>query len=112
MAYSYDKVHELAKSLKESEEYLEYKQIKEELKKEPELKERVDQFARLRYENQVLTLQGRSQNEENLKRLQELYASLVKNQMVKEYFEKEMRFNLVVADVNKIIGEAIKDVLM
>ena len=29
-----------------------------------------------------------------------------------EYFEKEMRFNLVVADVNKIIGEAIKDVLM
>ena len=30
---------------------------------------------------------------------------------VKEYFDKEVRFNVMIADVNKIIGEAIKDVL-
>ena len=29
----------------------------------------------------------------------------------KEYFETEMKFSVLIADVNKIIGDAIKDVL-
>ena len=37
--YVYDKANELARSLKESKEYLEYKKAKEEVKEVPELKE-------------------------------------------------------------------------
>jgi cell fate (sporulation/competence/biofilm development) regulator YlbF (YheA/YmcA/DUF963 family) len=43
--------------------------------------------------------------------LQELYTILVKNDKVKEYFDKEVKFNVMMADVNKIIGEAIRDVI-
>ena len=50
-------------------------------------------------------------DEEKMIKLQELYEILVKNDQVKEYFDKEVRFNVLIADVNKIIGEAIKDVL-
>ena len=46
-----------------------------------------------------------------MKKLQELYQILVQNPDVKDYFDKEVRFNVMMADVNKIIGDAIKEVL-
>ena len=107
----YDGVNNLAKAIKESKEYNEYKQIKNELLEMPELKKQVDEFEKIRYEEQLLAMQGESQSEEKMKKLQELYEILVKNPKVKDYFDKEVRFNVMIADVNKIIGEEIKDVL-
>lgn len=109
--YVYDKANELARSLKESKEYLEYKKAKEEVKSIPELKEKIDEFEKVRYETQLLTIQGEQQSEEKMKKLQELYQILMQNPKVKEYFDVEVRFNVMLADVNKIIGEAVKDVL-
>ena len=107
----YDEVNNLARAIRESKEYLEYKQIKAELFVEPELKKQIDEFEKIRYEEQLLALQGEKQSEEKMKKLQELYEILVKNPRIKDYFDKEVRFNVMIADVNKIIGEAIKDVL-
>ena len=107
----YDEVNNLARALKESKEYLEYKEVKQEIIKLPELKKQIDEFEKIRYEEQLLVMQGEKQSEEKMKKLQELYEILVKNPNVKDYFDKEVRFNILVADVNKIIGEAIKDVL-
>lgn len=109
--YVYDQANELAKSLKESKEYLEYKKAKEEVKSIPEMKEKIDEFEKIRYETQLLTIQGEEQNEEKMNKLKELYQILMQNPKVKEYFDVEVRFNIMLADVNKIIGEAVKDVL-
>lgn len=107
----YDGVNNLARAIIESKEYLEYKEIKSELVNLPDLKKQVDEFEKIRYEEQLLAMQGEKQSEEKMKKLQELYEILVKNPKVKDYFDKEVRFNVLIADVNKIIGEAIKDVL-
>ena len=107
----YDDVNNLAKSIKESKEYKEYKAIKEELFVDPKLKEQVEEFEKIRYEEQLLAMQGEKQSDEKMAKLQELYQILVQNPRVKDYFDKEVRFNVMIADVNKIIGEAIKDVL-
>lgn len=107
----YDEVNNLAKAIKDSKEYQEYKVIKNELSSFPELKSQIDEFEKIRYEEQLLAMQGEAQSEEKMKKLQELYEILVKNPKVKDYFDKEVRFNVLIADVNKIIGEAIKDVL-
>ena len=107
----YDEVNNLAKAIRDSKEYKEYKTIKDELMKTPELKAKVDEFEKIRYEEQLLVMQGEQQSAEKMKKLQELYEILVQNPNIKEYFEKEVRFNVMIADVNKIIGEAIKDVL-
>ena len=107
----YDEVNSLARAIKESKEYKEYKEIKNELSKTPDLKEKVDEFEKIRYEEQLLAMQGEKQSDEKMKKLQELYEILVKNPQIKEYFDKEVRFNVLIADVNKIIGESIKDVL-
>ncbi len=107
----YDKVHSLATSIKQSKEYLEFKEIKEEICKDPELKQKIDEFEKIRYEEQLLGLQGEQQSPEKMAKLQDLYKILVDNPQVKDYFDKEVKFNIMIADVNKIIGEAIKDVL-
>lgn len=107
----YDKCHALAQAIKESKEYKEYKEIKKVVHDELHLKDKVEEFEKIRYEEQLLAVQGEAQNPEKMKKLQELYEILVKEPDVKEYFDKEVKFNVLIADVNKIIGEAIKDVL-
>lgn len=111
MTNVYDAVNNLARSIKESKEYNEYKEVKESLSSEQGLKEKIDEFEKIRYEEQLLAMQGEKQSDEKMKKLQELYKILVQNDKVKDYFDKEVRFNVLIADVNKIIGEAIKDVL-
>jgi cell fate (sporulation/competence/biofilm development) regulator YlbF (YheA/YmcA/DUF963 family) len=107
----YDIAHELSRTLKVSQEYREYKEIKEEISKDPALKEKVDEFEKIRYEEQLLAMQGEKQNSDKMAKLQELYKILIQNPEVKDYFDKEVKFNVMIADINKIIGEAIKDVL-
>lgn len=107
----YDEVNNLAVAIKQSKEFTEYKEAKEKIKSEEDLKAKIDEFEKIRYEEQILALQGEKQTEEKMKKLQELYQILVQNPDVKDYFDKEVRFNVMMADVNKIIGEAIKDVL-
>lgn len=107
----YDSVNNLADAIKRSKEYTEYKEIKEKIMKDKDTKAKIDEFEKIRYEEQVLALQGEKQSEEKMKKLQELYTILVQNPDVKDYFDKEVRFNVMIADINKIIGEAIKDVL-
>ena len=107
----YDKCNELAREIKESNEYKEYKKLKQELFSNLELKAQVEEFERIRYEEQLLAMQGEKQSVEKMQKLQELYTILIKEPRIKDYFDKEVKFNVMIADINKIIGEAIKDVL-
>ena len=66
---------------------------------------------KIRYESQVLAIQKGEGDSEKMQKLQQLYTILVENKDIKEYFDLEVKFNVMVADVNKIIAEAIKDVL-
>ena len=43
--------------------------------------------------------------------MQQLYVELFENSDAARFFEAETKFNIVLSDVNKIIGDAIKDVL-
>lgn len=107
----YEKCEALARSIKESKEYTEFKEIKSVVQNELQLKDKIDEFEKIRYEEQLLAMQGEKQNEAKLQKLQELYTILIQEPKVKDYFDKEVKFNLMIADVNKMIGEAIKDVL-
>lgn len=107
----YDKCQALAAAIKSSREYVEFKEIKEKIMKEDGLKDKIDEFEKIRYEEQLLAIQGEEQNVAKMQKLQDLYNILINDPKVKDYFDKEVRFNLMIADVNKMIGEAIKDVL-
>lgn len=107
----YDKAHELSKAIKESKEYLEYREVKEKVFQNKDLKEKIEEFEKIRYEVQLLTVKGVTQDNEKMQKLQEMYKILIDNKEIKEFFDKEVIFNVMLADVNKIIAEAVKDVL-
>ena len=107
----YDTANRLASEIKESEEYKLYKDAKEEINKNPELKTKIEEFEKVRYDAQVLSIKSGKNDQEKIIKLQEIYNILVQNKEIKEYFDLEVKFNLMIADVNKIIAEAIKDVL-
>ena len=107
----YDTVNKLAQEIKESEEFKNYKKYKEIVKSNKELSEEIKKFETLRYEIQISAMQGLEVNKEKEKELQETYASLLSKENIKEYFEAEFKFNILLADVNKIIGDSVKEVL-
>jgi len=109
--YVYDQANNLAKSIQESKEYKEYKKAREDIKSNAEMKAKIDEFEKVRYEVQVLSFQGEKQDEEKMKKLQELHQILMQDDKVKEYFEIEVRFNIMLADVNRIISESVKELL-
>lgn len=108
----YDTANKLAYEIKESKEYKDYKLARKKINENPELKAKIDEFEKVRYEAQVLSIKAREEDKEKIKKLQELYDILVKNSDIKEYFDLEVKFNVMIADVNKIIAESIKDVLI
>ena len=108
--YVYDEANNLAKAIQESKEYKEYENIKKEIESVPEIKSKIDEFEKIRYDVQVMSFQGK-QDEEKSKKLQEMYNILNNDTKIKEYFDIEVRFNIMLADVNKIISEAVKDLL-
>ena len=107
----YDTANRLSSEIKESEEYKLYKDAKEKINKNLELKTKIEEFEKVRYDAQVLSIKSGENDQEKIIKLQELYNILVQNKEIKEYFDLEVKFNLMIADVNKIIAEAIKDVL-
>ena len=107
----YDTANRLAQEIKESEEYINYKMAKQALDLNSNLKERMKEFEKMRYEVQLETMQTGKNNEEKYKKVQDLYMELVQDEEAKKFFEVETKFNILIADVNKIIGEAIRDVM-
>lgn len=107
----YDTTNKLASEIKTSEEYKQYKTAKENINNNPDLKQKINEFEKLRYEVQVLALQGKEAGEEKNKKLQEMYTILIEEKEIKEYFDLEVKFNVMIADINKIIAEAVQDVL-
>ncbi len=108
----YDTANRLAYEIKESKEYKDYKLARQKINENHELKEKIDEFEKVRYEAQVLSIKAREEDKEKIQKLQELYDILVKNSDIKEYFDLEVKFNVMIADINKIIAESIKDVLI
>lgn len=109
--YVYDEANNLAKAIQESKEYKEYKRAKEDINAIPEMKAKIDEFEKIRYDVQVMSFQGEKQDEAKMKKLQEMYDILLKEPKIKDYFDIEIRFNIMLADVNKIISESVKDLL-
>lgn len=107
----YDTVNKLAQEIKASEEFVNFKKYRELVKTNQETNEKINKFEALRYEIQISAMQGLQVSKEKEKELQDIYTELLAMENVKEYFEAEFKFNILFADVNKIIGDSVKEVL-
>ena len=107
----YDTANRLASEIKQSEEYINFKMAKQTLNLNQELKKKIAEFEQARYDAQITQMQTGKEDEQKTNKMRDLYAELIQIDDAKKYFDAEMKFNIILADVNKIIGEAVRDLL-
>lgn len=107
----YDTANKLAYEIKNSEEYNNYKKLKKEVNDNTNLKEKLNNFEKLRYEVQLSAIQGSKKDDKKAVDMQNLYTELIKEETMKQYFNAELKFNVMLTDVNKIIADAVQDLI-
>ena len=104
----HDIAHQLATAIKESEQYKEYMRIKEEVGKNPELTEMVNDFQEKQFELQKMQMSGQELGPDMMQQVQNLYGILMKDPLAAQYVQAEVQFSLMVNDVYTIIADAVK----
>lgn len=107
----YDKMHELARCLKETKEYKDYINLKNELKLDDKSYGMIKDFKEKQREQQIKYLNGQEVTKEEQEAMQNLYSILIQNEKARKLLECEMKINVLLADMQKIMGEAIKEIV-
>lgn len=111
----YDTANKLAEEIKKSKQYLNLKKSKELLMADSEKKQMIIEFENLKREVQLMEIQKQKNEpideEKKKEKLVMMYNVLIENKDIKEYFDYEIAFNQMMVDINKIIGNSIKDIL-
>lgn len=106
----YDCANELAKAMRESQEYKKLKEAKAALDQDPKGKELAEEFLKVSQEIEFAKYQGQTVPEEKNEQLQKLTGVLSLNAVAMEYLHNFMRFQLMMGDISKSISEVVKEV--
>ncbi len=107
----YDKVHEMVRAFKDTPEFREYVELKNKLKEEKDAYDRLKDFKERQKNYQMEYIDGKEQSKEKLDEMQNLYSIIIQNETSRKLLENEMKINVMLADMQKIIGDALKDIV-
>lgn len=107
----YDKVHEMVRAFKDTPEFREYVELKNKLKEEKDAYDRLKDFKERQKNYQMEYIDGKVQSKEKLDEMQNLYSIVIQNETSRKLLENEMKINVMLADMQKIIGDALKDII-
>lgn len=107
----YDKVHEMVRAFKDTPEFREYIDLKNKLKEEKDAYDRLKDFKERQKNYQMEYIDGKEQSKEKLDEMQNLYSIVIQNETSRKLLENEMKINVMLADMQKIIGDALKDIV-
>ena len=103
-----------SKEIRESDVFKNLKNARERIYADPEKKELVEEFDKLKIEVQLMEIKQQNHEEVNQEdkriKMAKLYNTLIANKDIKEYFDLQVQFNQMMIDINKIIGDVVKDV--
>ena len=103
----YDKAHELARELKNSPEYQEYQRCKEVAMENETQKALIQEYNKLQFQLQVSVAGGGKPDPAEMERLQKIMAVLQLSQDATRYLMAEFQLQKMLADIYKILGEAV-----
>ena len=101
----YDLAHQLAKSMKESEEYREYQRLRESAYEDETNRALLDEYKRLQFRMQAKLASGETMPEEDFQRLQQIGTLLQFNPDVSSYLLAEFRFQRMLSEIFKILAD-------
>lgn len=106
---NYDKAHELAHAMRESEEYKELMAAQEALKADAVAAALVRTFMAQQMQWEYAKLSGASEADELQKKQEELMPQIQENAAAAAYLQAQMRWSQISNDIYKIISEPITE---
>lgn len=108
MANPYDKAHELAKELQESDEFTKLSDLHNEVNKDEVAKRMLDNFRQVQMELQQKQMQGEQISEEEIQSAQQQFELVQQHEVISKLMEEEQRMSQLVGELNKIITQPLE----
>ncbi|OWR28034.1 hypothetical protein CDO73_19295 [Saccharibacillus sp. O23] len=107
MTNIYDKAHDLAKSLQESQEVQNITSALKLIETDAESKRMLDDFRTRQMDIQQRIMGGDMPPQEEMEQMEKLFEVLSLNLNIRRLFEAEQRLSVIIQDVNKIISDSL-----
>ena len=105
----YDEMNNLCKAIKESHEYKMMQDVKAKLKGDSSAEPLVKDFLKQKSEIELLQYQGKEPPKEQIEKMQKLYGVLQLNPVASEYIQNYIRFQMMIGDLSRTLGDTIKE---
>ncbi len=103
----YDAAHSLAHAITDSYEFKQFREAEAKIMESEHLKTMIADIQKRRMEIQAAQFQGQQPDEAATAKFQELVNVAAKDPVAAAYLQAEMRFNLMMTDVSKILGDVM-----
>ncbi len=107
----HDDISNLVSSFKQTQEYKEYLKLKEDLKKDENVYNMLKDFKEKQNEVQISYINGKDITKEKQQEMENLYSIVIQNEDCRKILECEMKINVILADLQKSMGEAIEELV-
>jgi len=107
MSYVYDQAHNLARAIKDSEEYKTYVEKRKIVYANEKNREMVEDFKKRIMKIQMDQMAGKEIDPKEIEKANNLENLLMLNTSINEFLTAELRFSQMVQDINNIIEKAI-----
>ena len=107
----YDNINNLVAAFKNTDEYKEYMRLKKEMKADEKTYNMLKDFKDKQNEVQISYLNGEEVSKEKQEEMQNLYSIVAQNDSCRKVLECEMKINIILADLQKAIGEAVEELV-
>jgi len=105
----YDQAHELARTLKQSEEYQALLKVRERLDQDPNNREMLVDFRKHQWEIEEERALGKEVPDERVNQMEQLAKLVSLNPTLKDYLSVEFVFARLMTDVQKILSDSLSE---
>ena len=107
----YDAANDLGRAMRESQEYKRLSEAKKKLSADSSAESMVKDFMKQKQELEIEQFSGKSPDKEKMEKVQKLYEVLSLNSVAHDYVQAYIRFQLMINDISKTIGDVVKEVV-
>jgi cell fate (sporulation/competence/biofilm development) regulator YlbF (YheA/YmcA/DUF963 family) len=107
----YDKAHELARALRESNELKELQLLNNQIQADADSKRMLDGFRHKQAELQQKMMSGEMPAPEEMQQMEKLYEVINMNPALRGIFDAERRLSVVMEDIHRIISEPLQEAM-
>lgn len=105
----YDVVNDLTKAIKGSHEFKALQEAHAKLKLDADAEKLAQDFLKQKQELEIAQYTGKTPSKEENEKVQKLYEVLALNPVAMDYLQAYIRFQMMVGDISKSIGDVVKE---